>query len=84
MRRKTSNSKRSSKEETKKILVSTSYVRRGRSGVRNLVRARFSIPEHTDPDVHSASCTMGTWSLSRAEDGRGVAFIIHLHLAPRL
>ena len=66
MRRKTNSSKWSSKGETKKILVSTSYVRHGRSGVRNLVRARFSVPEHIDPEVHSASCTMGTWSLSRA------------------
>jgi hypothetical protein len=66
MRRKTSSSKRSSKGETNKILVSTSYVKRGLSGVRNLMRARFSLPIHTDSEVHSAFCTMGTWSLSRA------------------
>ena len=47
MRRKTKSSRRSSKGETKKILVSTSYVRRGRSGVWSLVRARFPVPEHT-------------------------------------
>jgi hypothetical protein len=66
MRRKTSSSKRSSKGETKTILVSTSYIRQGRVWVRNLVRARFSVPEHTDPEFHSASCKIGTWSLSRA------------------
>jgi len=65
MRRETKSSRISSKGETNKILVSTSYDRRGRSGVRSLVRARFSVPEHTDPVVHSASCTMGIWSLYR-------------------
>jgi hypothetical protein len=66
LRRKTNSRRRSRKGETKKILVSTSYVRRGRSGFRNLVRVRFSVPQHTDPEVHSASYTMGTCSLSRA------------------
>jgi lipoprotein NlpI len=65
MKRKTS-SKRSSKGEAKKILFSTSYVWYGRSGVRNLARARFSVPIRADPEVHSAFSKMGTWSLSRA------------------
>jgi hypothetical protein len=59
-------SKRSSKKETKDILVRTSYVWHRRSRVQNLVWARFSVPIRADSEVHSASCAMGTWSLSTA------------------
>jgi len=35
----------------------------GKSGDRNPVGARFSPLIQTGPGAHSASCTMGTWSV---------------------
>ena len=50
----------------------------------NLVGRDFSLPVQTDPEVHPASCIVGTGYLSRGQSGRRVALTIHSCLAPRL
>ena len=59
-------------------------LRIGRSGDRVPVEARFSLPSHTGPGAHPASCTMGTRSLCLGLSGRGVALTTHPQVAPRL
>jgi hypothetical protein len=45
----------------------------GGSGDRNPMGTRFSVLVQTDPGAHSASCTMGTWSVFGVKrPGRGV------------
>ena len=46
--------------------------------------ATFSTNICTDPESHSASCTMGTGFISRVHIGLGMALTTHPHLAPRL
>jgi len=59
-------------------------LRAGRSGDRISVWARFSAPVETGPGAHPTSYTIGTGSLSRGANGRGLALTTHPHLAPRL
>ena len=54
------------------------------AGFEPLWGARFSSHNQTVPEAHPASCTMGTGSLYRGENGRGVALTSHPYLAPRL
>jgi hypothetical protein len=44
----------------------TDLLRAGRSGVRIPVEAKISVPVQLGPEAHTASCTMGSGSLSRA------------------
>jgi hypothetical protein len=55
----------------------------GRSGNRNSVGARFSVPVQTGPEVQPASCTMVTGSFPGIRCGRGVTLTPHLLLVPR-
>jgi hypothetical protein len=66
------------------ITDSTYLLRTGRSGVRTLVEARFSVPVHIGPEAHPASCTMGSESLFRAKSSEGVAMTTqpHIHVLP--
>jgi len=45
---------------------------------------RFALSVQTDPEAHSASCTMGIGSLFLGYTGDGVMVTIHLLLAPGL
>jgi len=53
-------------------------------GIESLWGRYFPHPVQTDPGAHPASYTMGTGSLSRGQNGRGVALTIHIHLVPKL
>jgi hypothetical protein len=44
--------------------------------------ARFSVPVHTGPGAHPASCTMDTGSFSGVKNGRGVTLTPHPLLVP--
>jgi len=46
-------------------------------GVQTLVRTRFSAPILMDPEVHPASCTMRTGSLSLRAINWGMALTTH-------
>ena len=58
------------------------WLRAGRSGVRILVRARFSAHVQTGPRFHPAPCTMGTGSFAGVKSGRGVTPTPHPLLVP--
>jgi len=48
-----------------------------------LLGARFSAPVQTGPEVHPASCTMGTESLPGVRSCRGMTLTPHPLLVPR-
>ena len=57
----------------KKCYTGFDWLRAGRSGNRNPVKARFSAPVQTGTGAHPASCTMGTVSFPGVKrPGRGV------------
>jgi len=55
----------------------------GRSGDRIPVEARFFAPVQTGPEVHPASCTMGTGSFPGVRCGQGVTLTSHPLLLQR-
>jgi hypothetical protein len=54
-----------------------------RSGIRNPVWERFSLPVQPDPEVHPASCIVGIWSLSLGYSGWCAVLTTHSLLVPK-
>jgi len=62
--------------------IATAYGLDG-PGIESRWEARFSAPVQTGPEVHPASCTMGTGSFPGVRCGRGVTLTPHPLLVPR-